>query len=1194
VAIHQSAASKTVRAPQPQRAIAAKPRILPPARAFAKAALTVGPKVVKVGGKQAPAARERFALPQGFRRSAANRLPEVPSPVSPRKSPVQSNALISGAGFLGALENLPQREAARQRQALPIDLHPWSLPETGTGAALGREATQDFTGSRRRPAAVIQFTQLPLNQLIVPPALPLQSPVGRPATSYFLQRISSTAMTTTGAPLPLAIRNPLARTFSIDLTPIRVHTDLHAQKIARTLSTRAFAYGKDIFLGAGEQPTDLRLMAHEVAHVVQQSHGATLQHFTPGPGDACEREAEQASAAAVRGESFTVQQQTSARPQGYGLGDLASDLGIEIPDPLDWLANKANIIPGFRMFTIVLGVNPINMSAVDRSAANILRALIEVMPGGGLITQALDNSGVFEKAGAFVEAQIESLGMTGAAIKAAVTEFIAGLSLKRIVTEPGTVWAEAERIFTEPIDRIISFAKGLVNGIIELIKDAILKPIAKLAEGTEGYNLLKGILGKDPITGEAVTPSAETLLGPLLNMIGLGDVWQKMQQAKAIPRAWAWFQTTMSQLFGFVSQIPDLFISAFKSLTIEDIILVPKAFAKLAGVFGGFLGKFVSWGVAAMFKLLEIVFDVVNPKAFGYVKQTASALKSILQNPLPFVGNLVLAAKTGFVKFGSNFLNHLKKGLIDWLTGSLEGVYIPKALSLPEFGKLALSILGITWAQIRGKIVKALGPAGATIMAGLEAAFDVVMALKDGGPAAAWEVIKDKLTGLKDTIVSGIISFVVEAVVTKAIPKLIAMFIPGAGFISAIISIWDIIKTFIAKLEKIGQVIGAFVNSIVAIAAGNIGAAAAKVESVLGGLLSLAISFFAGFVGLGKVSNKVREVITKVRATVDKGIDTAINFIITKAKKLFAYLFGKTKDGKKPKKPSEVEDQAGKLVVGRLSGSHSDEEIQTVINQVKQELAPAGLKRLEFGALNSEGEAPLIAEASPAKTVAKKKKPKAKTASVVMVARILFKTAAVPAIEGTRRLLGGHQAPPLSFGAYTIPQTRGPAVPGAVSGAQQATPVGTPPTGQHKQTTMLLQPAPGATEVKVMSWNTGEPVPGSASSHAERAFTGWFTTAIRRNVNEVHININLSPCSICSSNLPNIKGSGIQGTLNYQSAYEGRDKQTKILFENTTTVEDLGSLGALGWTVAGPSPKWTNASKEKERIAGHAIIARQA
>ncbi|HEX5601446.1 MAG TPA: polymorphic toxin type 4 domain-containing protein, partial [Pyrinomonadaceae bacterium] len=471
--------------------------------------------------------------------------------------------------------------------------------------------------------------------------------------------------------------------------------------------------------------------------------------------------------------------------------------------------------------------------------------------------------------------------------------FISSLSLPGDLLNPGAAWSRAERIFTAPIDQIKSTAVNLVTGIIEIVKDAILKPIAKLAEGTEGYNLLKGVLGKDPITGDPVDRSAETLLGPLLKMIGLGDVWQKMQESKAIPRAWQWFQTTLSQLIGFVSEIPTLFLSAFKSLTLEDIILVPKAFAKLAAVFGGFMSKFVSWGVDAMFKLLEIVFDVVSPGALGYVKKTGSALKSIFQNPLPFVGNLVKAAKLGFMNFGGNFLTHLKKGLIDWLTGSLQGVYIPKALTLPEFGKLALSVLGITWAQIRGKIVKALGQNGEIIMQGLEAAFDIIKALVTGGPTAAWEVIKDKLTGLKDTIVSGIISFVVEAVVTKAIPKLIAMFIPGAGFISAIISIYDTVMVFVNKISKIIQVVTAFINSIVAIASGNIGAAASKVESILGGLLSLAISFLAGFVGLGKVTDKIMGVVNKVRGIVDKALDTAINFIIGKAKALFASLFSK-------------------------------------------------------------------------------------------------------------------------------------------------------------------------------------------------------------------------------------------------------------------------------------------------------------
>jgi uncharacterized protein DUF4157 len=754
-----------------------------------------------------------------------------------------------------------------------------------------------ITFNRKAPNnAVINAIQAPAD--LAPPTLTLGRPASQVIKDSRLKKLESTTITSTGASLPVAVKSPLARSFSIDLTPIRVHTDARAQQTVRSFKTRAFAYGHHIFLGPGESPDDLRLMAHEVAHVVQQSGGVVLQHFTPASADAFEQEAEQASAAAARGEKFNVRKRTARRPQGL----LGIDIGI--PDPLDWLAGKANIIPGFRMLTIILGVNPINMSPVDRSAANILRAMIEFMPGGGLITQALDNSGLFEKAGAFVEEQINALSMTGSAIKAAVTEFISTLSLPGDLLNPGAAWERAKRIFTEPIDRIKATAVNAVTGIIEIVKDAILKPIAKLAEGTEGYNLLKGVLGKDPITGEPVDRSAETLLGPLLKMIGLGDVWQKMQEAKAIPRAWQWFQTTLSQLIGFVSQIPTLFLSAFKALTLEDIILVPKAFAKLAAVFGGFMSKFVSWGLDAMFKLLEIVFDVVSPGAFAYVKKTGSALKSILQNPLPFVGNLVKAAKLGFTNFAANFLEHLKKGLIDWLTGSLQGVYIPKALTLVEFGKLALSVLGLTWAQIRAKIVKALGPNGEIIMQGLELAFDIIKALVTGGPAAAWEVIKDKLTGLKDQIVSGIISFVTETIVTKAIPKLIAMFIPGAGFISAIISIYDTVMVFVNKISKIIQVVTAFINSIVAIAQGNIGAAAAKVESILGGLLSLAISFLAGFVGLGKVTDKIMNVINKVRSTVDKALDTAINFIIGKAKALFKSLFSG-----KPDKRTDAEKQ---------------------------------------------------------------------------------------------------------------------------------------------------------------------------------------------------------------------------------------------------------------------------------------------
>jgi hypothetical protein len=370
-----------------------------------------------------------------------------------------------------------------------------------------------------------------------------------------------------------------------------------------------------------------------------------------------------------------------------------------------------------------------------------------------------------------------------------------------------------------------------------------------------------------------------------------------------------------------------------------------------------------------MWELLKIVFDVVSPGAWGYIQQTGAALQSILKNPLPFVGNLVKAAKAGFQNFAGHFLTHLKNGLIDWLTGSLTGIYIPKALTPLEFGKMAISVLGVSWAQIRGKLVKALGPNGEFIMTGLEAAFDIIQALVNGGPKEAWEVLKDKLTGLKDQIVSGITSMVVEAVTTKAVPKFIAMFIPGAGFISAIISIYDIVMVFVEKISKIIEVVNAFVSSIVQIAAGNIAGAAAKVESVLAGLLTLAINFLAGFAGLGKIASKVRGIVERVRGTVDKGLDAAIAFIIGKAKKLFSWLF----EGKKDKDGKDVKAKVAKELSARLGGGvKTAAPVGAALGAVYAKYQKEGLKKLHLVEGGTHpGEFEIHAVASPGAKVGK-------------------------------------------------------------------------------------------------------------------------------------------------------------------------------------------------------------------------------
>jgi hypothetical protein len=698
---------------------------------------------------------------------------------------------------------------------------------------------------------------------------------GAPAVSGNVQSAIH-GKTTGGEPLAADVRAHMEPRFNADFSNVRVHHDAESASLNNQLSARAFTYQNHIFFSRDQyQPGTSggqHLLAHELTHTIQQGHSVQR--------------------------SPQVSVATTPPP--------IQRLGVQ--DALDYFADKALNIPGFRMLTVLLGFNPINMRSVERNAANLLRALIELIPGGHLITQALDNHGVINKAAAWLEEKIAILGDIGGTIVDGLHQFIDSLSWTDIF-DLGGVWDRAKRIFTEPIGRLIDFGVSVAVEILKMVKDAILKPLAALAKGTRGYDLLCAILGEDPISGEPVPRTAETLLGGFMKLIGQEEIWENIKKGNAIARAYAWFETALSGLMGLVRAVPHRIIDTLTSLTFQDVITVAGAFGKIVSAFVNIAVDLISWGLSTIWDLLKIIIDVVKPGLMGYIMRTGAALKSILQNPMPFLGNLVRAAKLGFTNFADHFGEHLKAGLIDWLTGSLEGVYIPKALSLPELGKFALSVLGITWAQIRGKIVKALGPNGEKIMQGLELAFDFVVALVKGGASAAWELIKEKLSDLKDTVVGGIISFVTDTIVKKAIPKLIGMFIPGAGFIPAIISIYDTIMVFVQKISKIIQVVTAFIDSIVTIAAGNIAAAANRVESILGGLLSLAISFLAGFLGLGKVTDKIMGVIQKVRASVDKAIDAAIAWVVAKAKALFARLFSK-KD--KPDDRTEEEKRRDK------------------------------------------------------------------------------------------------------------------------------------------------------------------------------------------------------------------------------------------------------------------------------------------
>jgi hypothetical protein len=729
------------------------------------------------------------------------------------------------------------------------------------------------------PAGALHTANITTTVKLAPPAssihrAPHQSATSKPPPRLAPLASSNVPGATAGNPLAPHVREAIENTLHVDLGSVRLHSDAVAQDKAQSLSARAFTFANHIFLGKGEHPADLALISHEAAHVVQQQSGAHVQAWSSNRSDRYEREADQAASAVSRNQTFAVRERVDS-PRVQRLG---------ISDALDYFADKAYNIPGFRMFTIVLGVNPINMEHVDRSAANVLRAVVEFIPGGHLITQALDKYSVFDKVGDWVQKQLDTLAMTGSAIKDALMDFLHSLSWRDIF-HLGRVWDRAKRIFTDPIDRIKDFVVGFVEGIWKFVRDAILKPIAALASKTAGWDLLCAVLGRNPITGEAVPQTAENLIGGFMKLIHEEEVWNNIQKAKAIPRAFAWFKGVLSGLLGFVTQIPGLFIKALKSLSWTDVIDLPAGFIKVAGVFGKFLVNFISWAGQKVWDLLQIIFEVVAPAVMPYLKKLGAAFRAVLKNPIHFMRNLIAAGKLGFEQFVAKIGAHLKAAFIEWLTGSLPGVYIPKALDLHEILKFVLSVLGLTWQNIRAKLVKLVGEP--TVKA-METGFDIVVTLVKEGPAAAWEKIKDELSNLKEMVMQAVMNFVIETIVKKAVAKIVSLFVPGGAFIQAIISIYDTVMVFVHKLAKIIQVVKSFLDSFMLIANGAIGVAANKVESTLAGLLVLAINFLAGFLGLGKIADKVMDVInTRIRDPIDKALDSFVKWVATMAKKLW-------------------------------------------------------------------------------------------------------------------------------------------------------------------------------------------------------------------------------------------------------------------------------------------------------------------
>jgi hypothetical protein len=150
-----------------------------------------------------------------------------------------------------------------------------------------------------------------------------------------------------GTPLSKELRSYLEPRFGYDFSGVRVHADSSAARSAAVLSARAYTVGPDIVFGRNQYAPStadgLKLLAHELAHVVQQRGGsAGLPRKVDRPGHS---EAMSASEAAVAGRDMRLlpvslpmlhrQSQTLDQAKASVLEELNRSMPVAILSMLD-------------------------------------------------------------------------------------------------------------------------------------------------------------------------------------------------------------------------------------------------------------------------------------------------------------------------------------------------------------------------------------------------------------------------------------------------------------------------------------------------------------------------------------------------------------------------------------------------------------------------------------------------------------------------------------------------------------------------------------------------------------------------------------------------------------------------------------------------------------------------------------------
>lgn len=462
-----------------------------------------------------------------------------------------------------------------------------------------------------------------------------------------------------GRPMGQPVQNQMGASFGADFSNVRIHTGTQAVQMSQGLHAQAFTYGNNIYFNQGkyspETQTGQHLLAHELTHTVQQ--GAVVRQ---------------------------KRQLSSSPVQVQRLFDF----------DLSYFNDYARHIPGWTLFTVLMGANPLTGETVERNAINVIEGLFGLVPYGTYLFDKLQEYQIITEAYNWTMEQLGVLGLTSEGINRLFRQAWNEMDIVRLDPFDFNLGVLVRK-FGGLYDQVRSFALRVGAKVLTMIKEALISVAEPILEENRAWSLIKKLIHYDPLRNETVEATTVEILEDFLILIGRETELEQMRERGTLQETADWLGTQVATFVHLLGELRGLITDAWNLIQPENLPTIAENFQALKTRASVFLQDVWTFAVTVATEVLRLIKNALLSWLNSFAKDIPGfTLLTVIIAKNPLTDEVVPRSAENIIR---GFMGLIPGGEAKFQELKESGV-IPRAVSQID---ALIAELGFTWENIK-------------------------------------------------------------------------------------------------------------------------------------------------------------------------------------------------------------------------------------------------------------------------------------------------------------------------------------------------------------------------------------------------------------------------------------------------------------------------------------------------------------